>query len=397
VPGLDDEDDDASRPPPDPLDRLWFHPSEMRSLARDGGSTATPRRRTPRWLGPFAAGAVAVGFIVLVVVTALDTSSQSPISPGVTGFQSAEATARIIATAGASVVTVQIARADGTSTASGVCVEKGSVLTSAHTLEGATAVTLVTVNGASFPALPAGYDPDTDLALLRIPPSKLPPARLGSSDDLQEGSPVLGLAAGSDDNHWVSAGTLRAFDELATTPAGAVLAGLMETETGAESKHTGGAVVDPSGEVVGILTVPSDAPASGLAVPIDLAREVADQLVDKGTVTHAWLGVVGTDDKDRAGGGARVDQVTPASPAEKAGLAAGDVIVAVGDDSTTTSVSAMAELMGEVRRRQPGRSLELTVLRDGGQRRVPVELGEKEPGTAPDAVATTMPPPTPQP
>ena len=396
MPGLDDDDDDASRPPPDPLDRIWFHPSEMRSLAPGHVSTAPPRR-TPRWLGPFAAGAVAVGFIVLVVVTALDTGSDSPISPGVTGFQSAEATARIIATAGASVVTVQIARADGMSTASGVCVEKGSVLTSAHALEGATAITLVTVDGTSFPALPGGHDPDTDLALLRIRPSVLPSARLGSSDDLQEGSPVLALAAGSGEHHWVSAGTLRAFDELATTPAGTVLAGLMDTETGAENAHTGGAVVDPSGDVVGILTVPADESASGLAVPIDLARDVADQLADTGSVTHAWLGVVGTDDKARAGGGAHVDQVSPASPAEKAGLVTGDVIVAVGDDSSTTSVSAMAELMGEVRRRRPGHSLELTVLRDGGERRVPVELGAKAPGTVADAVATTTLPEAPPP
>ncbi len=397
MPGLDDDDDDARRPPPDPLDRVWLHPSEMRSHA-PGRVSTPPRRRTPRWLGPLAAGAVAVGFIVLVVVTALDTGSNNPISPGVTGFQSAEATARIIATAGASVVTVQIARADGTTTASGVCVKRGSVLTSAHALEGATAITLVTVDGTSFPALPAGQDPDTDLALLRIQPSKLPPARLGSSDDLREGAPVLALAGGADEHHWVSAGTLRSFDELATVqPNGAVLAGLMETETGAESRHTGGAVVDPTGEVVGILMVPADVEASGLAVPMDLARDVADQLADTGRVTHAWLGVVGTDDKDRAGGGAHVDHVTPASPAEKAGLAAGDVIVAVGDDSTTTSVSAMAELMGEVRRPRPGHALELTVLRDGGERRVPVELGEKQPGTSPDSVVTTTPAEAPAP
>ncbi len=361
----------------------------MRSLAPASAPSDSRGGRVARWLWPLVAGAAAVGLIVLVVVTALDSDGDSPIPGGVAAFQSDEATARIIVAAGASVVTVHVARADGTTIASGVCVDKRSVLTSSHALEGATAITLVTADGRSIPALIAGRDPETDLALLRIGSDRLRVARLGSTDELREGYPVLALAAGSEEHRWVSVGALRAFGELATTAAGTVVAGLMDTETGAGREHSGGAVLDPTGAVVGILTVPPDTPQSGLAVPIEVARDVAAQLAATGTATHAWLGVVGTDDEDRAGGGARVHEVAPASPAEKAGLVPGDVIVAVGDGSSTTSVSDMAELMGEVRRRRPGHTVELTVLRDGGQRHVPVELGEKESHGPADAIATT--------
>jgi S1-C subfamily serine protease len=385
------EDDGESRPPPDPLDRLWFHPSELRSFAPLPAEPS--RRRGVRWIGPVVAGAVVVGFTVLIVVAALDGSGHSPISTGVTGFQSNEATARMIVAAGASVVTVQVARADGSTTASGVCVSKGAVLTSARALEGATAITLVTADGTSLPALDGGRDPETDLALLRVQPTALPVAQLGSSEQLREGSPVLALAAGSEERQWVSAGSLSAFNELAVTPAGTVVAGLMDTETGAGRLHAGGAVLDPRGAVVGILTAPADDTPSGLAVPIDVARDVARQLAATGSVTHAWLGVVGTDDKDRASGGARVALVAPASPAERAGLVAGDVIVAIGEGESTTSVSDMAELMGEVRRRRPGDSFELTIRRDGGQRRVPVALGDQtgDHPTDASATATTAP------
>ncbi|MGH8984119.1 MAG: S1C family serine protease [Acidimicrobiia bacterium] len=385
-----DDDSDASGPPPDPLDRVWLHPSELHSLMatpESRRSAARPRRTA--FVGIALVGALAIAVGLLVALTdVVDDDSGTPLATGADVFSTDRVPAEMVLVAGASIVTVQVARADGTTKASGVCIEDGVVLTSAHALDGATAVTVATGQDR-LPAQPVGADPGTDLALLRVDALAAPPARLGSSDQLREGQWVLGLAAGARANqHWVNVGTISEFDRLFVSPAGGVVAGLIDTETGAGRAHSGGVVLDTRGAVVGILTVPAGSAPSGLAVPIDTARDVAQQLAATGTAAHGWLGVSGTDDTERASGGALVDEVLPSSPAERAGLVDGDVIVAVADGQATVAVSGIRELMTEVTRRRPGNSLELTVLRNGAKRRIAVVLG-KQATDATDTVATS--------
>ena len=391
VPEHDDEDSDASGPPPDPLDRVWLHPSELHSFLATSESPPPPRRPRRTALvgfGVVSALAIAVGLVVLLT-DVVDDRSSAPLATRVDVFPTDHAPADMVVVAGASIVTVQVALADGTTKASGVCIEDGVVLTSAHALDGATSVTVAT-DDARLPAETAGADPGTDLALLRVRALDVPPARLGSSDGLREGQWVLGLAAGARaDQHWVDVGTISDFDRLYVSPAGAVVAGLIETATGAGRPHSGGVVLDSRGAVVGILTVPKGSAPSGLAVPINTARDVAQQLATTGTAVHGWLGVKGTDDTERAGGGARVEDVHPSSPADRAGLDDGDVVVAVADGQVTTAVSSMRELMTQVTRRRPGQSLKLTVLRDGAKRHLPVQLGEQKTPEAADTVATS--------
>jgi S1-C subfamily serine protease len=394
VPGHDDDDGGASGPPPDPLDRVWFHPSELRSFL---ATSASPSLRPPRRGGLFGltAGLAAVGVVaVLVLAGSVESDSERIITTPVSPFKNDAATSRMVAATAESIVSVRVARAYGTDRATGVCVRDGYVLTSAHVLDGATSVSVVTRGARSLPAVPAGVDPETDLSLLRVDSLTIRAARLGSSDGLREGQPVLAVAAGRK-RHWVSVGTVTALDRLIVSGSGDVVAGLIDTETRAGSEHSGGVVLDEAGAVVAILTVPPGTSPSGLAVPIDVARDTADQLAASGQAAHGWLGVSATDEVDRVAGGARVDQVLPAGPAADAGLAQGDVIVAVGDQSATTSVSDTADLVAEVRRRRPGESLELTVLRGGGKRRVPVALQDKtgEPVTNEIPPPTTAPPP----
>jgi putative serine protease PepD len=395
VPGHDDEYDGASGPPPDPLDRVWFHPSELRSfLATSAPSSSRPGRRG-RLLG-LTAGVAAVGVAAaLVLAGSVESDGARIITARVDPFKSDAATSRMVAATAPSIVSVRVARVDGAGTATGVCVRPGYVLTSAQALDGATGVIVVTGGGRSLPAVAAGADPETDLSLLRVDSLGIPAARLGSSDQLRKGQPVLAVAAGKE-QHWVSVGTVTALDRLVVSGSGVVVAGLIDTETRAGSEHSGGVVLNEAGAVVAILTVPPGTSSSGLAVPIDVARDTADQLAASGQAAHGWLGVSATDEVDRAAGGARVERVMPTSPADHAGLAEGDVIVAVGDRAATTSVSDMAELVAEVRRRRPGESLELTVLRDGGKRRVPVALSDKtgEPQTDEIPPPATAPPPT---
>ncbi|MGQ0805005.1 MAG: S1C family serine protease [Actinomycetota bacterium] len=389
MPDHDDEDDGASGPPPDPLDRLWFHPSELRSfLGSPTRSTRAPQHRRSALVGLAAAGALVATVGLVVVSGALDSANDTALPGGIDALGGGAA-ARVVAIAGASVVTVQVTRADGTTTASGVCIDNEVVLTSAHALEGATAVTVVAQDETSLPAVAAGADPETDLALLRVDSLAVPAARAGSSDDLREGHAVLAVATGTRSKpQWVSVGTVEGLDEFVVTAAGTVIVGLIDTGTSAGRRHSGGAVIDERGRLVGILTVPRGA-SPGLAMPIDTARDVAEQLAATGKAAHAWLGVTGADETERAGGGARVDEVLPASPAEKAGIASGDVIVAVSDGESTTSVSSMADLMAEVRDRRPGHSLELTVLRDGAKRHMPVALSHKTGPDDADVLTTT--------
>jgi putative serine protease PepD len=384
MPEHDEEDERAGGPPPHPLDRVWFHPTELQ-----GFGPRRPRRRRDV-VAPLAMVAtLAVAVAAVATVTLLDSDDNTIVVSGsVDVFRDPLQTQRMIAATGASIVTVRVERPEGTSTVSGVCVQRGKVLTSAHVLDGATGVTISVVGGRrAWPALLAGTDPETDLAMLRIDPDATPAARLGAAADLRRDQPVLAVAAGTR-RHWLSVGEIEAFDQLLVTGGGSAVAGLIDTGTDAGAQHSGGAVLDEQGRVIAILTVNGDEPA-GLALPIDVATDVAGQLDFNGQAVHGWLGVSGTDHRERAAGGAEIDAVRPGGPAQQAGVVAGDVIVAVGDENETTSVSTMGELLDEVRRRRPGEDVELTVLRDGAKRQMPVVITPRDEAADTDMVVPT--------
>jgi S1-C subfamily serine protease len=190
---------------------------------------------------------------------------------------------------------------------------------------------------------------------------------------------VVGVAAsGSGRRRWVDVGEIGAFNRAFVWGDGVSVPGLIETDVTAEGEHSGGALVNSRGEVVGILVVPPDSSTAGLALPIDQARDVAAQLTAHGSAEHGWLGVWATDDTERVGGGARVQGVVPVGPADQAGVVQGDVIVDVGKAGSTTAISSVAQLMSEVGQRKPGERLNLTVYRDRGKRRVSLELGDQQ-------------------
>jgi serine protease Do len=341
-----------------------------------------------------AATAIAVGLVLTLTDTLGGGDDATPGATGIEVLSSDRVPTDMVLVAGASIVTVQVARPDGMAKASGVCIADGLVLTSASAIDGATDVRVVTSDDdRRLVADSKGTDPQTDLALLEVDSLDAPPARLGSSAGLREGEWVLGLAAGPRaQQHWVNVGSVRNFNALFVTAAGTVLSGLIDTETGAGRQHAGGVVLDRYGSVVGILTVPAGAAPSGLAVPIDLARDVVGQLATKGKVTHTWLGVSGVDELDRTAGGVRIAKVAPSSPADRAGVLPGDVVISLADGRARTHVSGVDDLLTEIRTRQPGTALELTVLRDGGKLHLPVELAEPSAADAYDTVATTTPP-----
>jgi S1-C subfamily serine protease len=220
-------------------------------------------------------------------------------------------------------------------------------------------------------------DPASDLAVLAVDGRSTQPAQMGTSAGLEVGQQVVGVAAGSGRHPWVDVGEIGSFNRTFVWGEGVSVPGLIQTNMTAGTAHTGGALVDDRGAVVGLLVVPPDSSTAGLALPIDEARDVAAQLTSRGAVEHGWLGVWATDDTDRVGGGARVQGVVPGSPADQSGMAQGDVIVEVGRAGTTTAVASVSQLMSEVGKRKPGDRVSVTLYRDRGKRRVGVELGDQ--------------------
>jgi S1-C subfamily serine protease len=375
MPGSDPEDESSGGPPPDPSDRIWVHPSELTSFV----ARSRPRSsRRGRWIA-LAAGLTVVAAVAGVAALMTMNDSSRSVQPSRTG-----AVQRIVATLAPSVVAVRAARGDETSEASGVCVQAGQIVTSAHALDGASAVAVVTADGRTLPAGVVATDPVSDLAVLTVDGTSTQPAELGASARLEVGQQVVGVAAGSGPRPWVDVGEIGSFNRAFAWGDGVSVPGLIQTNVTADTEHSGGALVDSRGAVVGILVVPPDSSTAGLALPIDQARDVVAQLTASGAVEHGWLGVWATDDTERVGGGARVQGVVPGSPADQAGMKQGDVIVDVGRAGTTTAVASVSQLMSEVGKRKPGDRVNVTLYRDRGKRRVGVELGDQR-----DAAAST--------
>lgn len=376
MPGDDPEDERAGGPPPDPSDRVWVHPSEITAfVARDRPASG----RRARW----AALAVGIGVVAAVAAAVLAVNLGDSDRSARPAAQST-AVQRIASAVTPSVVAIRLTRGDQTGRASGVCVQPGQVVTSAHTLEGATAISVVTADGHVLSATEVGRDPVSDLALLAVDEASMRPAKLGASADLSIGQQVVGVASSTSGQHWVDFGQIGSLNRAFVWSEGVAVPGLIETDMTASAEHSGGALVNSQGAVVGILVVPPDASTAGFSLPIDQARDVSAQLLAGGRARHGWLGVLATDANDRAGGGARVQGVATGSPADRAGVAQGDVIVDFRIGNTTTAIASMPQLMAEVGRRKPGEKLDLTLYREGGKRHVAVRLGDQK-----DAGSTT--------
>jgi serine protease Do len=284
------------------------------------------------------------------------------------------------------VAQLQAGYADHTSTGSGVIFRSdGHILTNLHVVEGASNVKVVLASGRRLSGRVLGADPDTDTAVVKIDGGPFPVATLGTAKDLRVGQTAiaigspLGLAGGPSVTVGVVSALHRQMKNRANGPA---LVDMVQTDAPMSPGSSGGALLDDDGAVIGITTVAaadSGADGLGFAIPIDVARSVAEQMMNTGKVTHVWLGVEGSDvDGATAGdlnldGGAMVAQVTPGSPAQRAGLNAQDVIV--GADGAT--IRSMGELVVVLRGRTPGDPVTLDVMRDGQRRTLRVVLAPR--------------------
>ncbi|WP_219469941.1 S1C family serine protease [Nonomuraea rhizosphaerae] len=268
----------------------------------------------------------------------------------------------------------------------------GHVLTNAHVVGQATQmnVTLATGSAPRTARLVKTFS-GGDLAVVKVDdPKGLTPARFGDSSQLRVGQFVLAMGNPLGLSGSVTDGIISALGRTVSEPQapdspGATISGAIQTSAAINPGNSGGALVDMSGQVIGIPTLAATdpdlgggaAPGIGFAIPSNTATDIAAQIVRDGKVTNshrAALGirgstVIGSDGKPTGAGVAKVDK---GSAAEKAGIRAGDVIVSINGKETAT-MSELAEVLTTLR---PGQQAKVEIVRsDGGRRTVTVTLG----------------------
>ena len=256
----------------------------------------------------------------------------------------------------------------------------GLLLTNAHVVEGSMRVTVGLSDGRRVEGTVVGADRVTDLAVVRLAGgSSWPVAPLGNSDSLQVGEWVIAVGNPFGLDQTVTLGIVSSLNRnAAALGITDKRLELIQTDAAINPGNSGGPLLDADGAVVGINTLVRSGPGAGLgfAIPINRARSVAAQLVSRGSVSHAMIGV-GLDAVRNASGspmpGAVVRSVMPEGPAARAGLRPGDRITAVDGQA----VSNPAQLTQLVERNGVGRAMELTLQRQGQTLRLqvtPVEL-----------------------
>ncbi|WP_135466990.1 S1C family serine protease [Crenalkalicoccus roseus] len=262
----------------------------------------------------------------------------------------------------------------------------GYIVTNNHVVGNATRVVVSLQDGSEYPATVVGTDELTDLALLRIEPrGRLASVPWGSSASLRIGQWVLAAGNPFGLGGTVTSGIVSARGrEIGAGP----FDDFIQTDAAINPGNSGGPLFNIAGEVVGISTAiysPSGASAGiGFATPSDLARPVIEQLRRDGRVERGWLGVSVQDLPPEPGrsparsGGVLIAAVERASPAARAGLRPGDVVTAVNGERVESSRA----LVRSVALAPPGQTVRLTVVREGRERELPVQVGRRPPGVS---------------
>jgi putative serine protease PepD len=315
------------------------------------------RRHLPALAGFAAAsivGGVAGGLIVRATWGSGNGGSGSG-APAETGGTAAACRAATVADeALPSVVTVRAGNGRAGSSGSGVVIRSGGyILTNNHVIElaaGGGTVSIVRSDGETTDATTAGRDPVTDLAVIKAADaSGLPAIEVGSSSSLQVGEPVVALGSPLGLASTVTAGIVSALDRYVRVPSenghAAHLVDAIQTDASINPGNSGGALVDCAARLIGINTAGAAVPNSpggsiglGFAIPVDLAKRIADELIANGRATRPDFGMqvqaIPEEHAHATGGraGLYLASVTPGGPADRAGLRPGDVIVEVDDE-----------------------------------------------------------------
>lgn len=251
---------------------------------------------------------------------------------------------------------------------SGVLIKSdGLILTNNHVVRDADQIKVTLADKRTFSGNVVGRDIFTDLALVKINATDLPIAKLGDTTRLRPGDWAIAIGSPVGLSHTVTLGIISA---LGRSLGESVNVDLIQTDAAINPGNSGGPLLNIRGEVIGINTaIRSNAQNIGFAIPIDIARDVAQQLLDKGKIARAWVGVYMQDISPKIAKtlgvsddtvGVVVVQVAERSPAAKAGLMPGDIIQKVDGQPVSTA----KDVQTKVRTHKPGDKLQLNVLHE---------------------------------
>jgi Do/DeqQ family serine protease len=279
---------------------------------------------------------------------------------------------------------------------SGVIIrEDGYIVTNNHVIEGATQIEVTLNSNQTYPATLVGTDPATDVALLKIDASDLPVIPFGDSDKLRLGEWVIAIGSPYDLRSTITAGIVSAKGRSMPNYTGEFkIESFIQTDAAVNPGNSGGALVDKAGNLVGINTAIISQTGSytgySFAVPSNIVKKIVYDLMDFGSVKRALLGITMQPIDDKIAkelklsslNGVYIVEVSKGGAAEKAGIKAGDVLIAV-DSIKITTPSSVQEVIS---RFSPGDKAELTVLRDGKELKMDVTFKgtSQENGTVAD-------------
>jgi S1-C subfamily serine protease len=257
---------------------------------------------------------------------------------------------------------------------------QGHIVTNQHVVDGGSEFTVrFGEDGDALPAKLVGADASTDLAVLEIDPDKVPaetePLELASSGHLRPGDVAIAIGSPFGLSGSVTTGVISALDRTIDSPNGFQIEGVLQTDAAINPGNSGGPLLDAEGRVIGVNSqIASSSRQSsgvGFAVPVDTVKQVVPQLIDGGDIERAYLGVSSTLDPNEDG--AVVATIAQRGPAADSELRAGDRITAVEG----REIKEPSDLSSAVLEHKPGDRIELTVVRNGEQRTIDVQLGTR--------------------
>ncbi|MCK4777102.1 MAG: trypsin-like peptidase domain-containing protein [Actinomycetia bacterium] len=273
---------------------------------------------------------------------------------------------------------------------SGVIIdEMGYILTNNHVVADADEIFVTLPSGEDVPGKVLGKDRETDIAIVKVERENLPTADIGTTKDLKVGEILIAIGNPYGFEHTVTFGVVSAMNRTITSYDGRgqsiTLTDLIQTDAAINPGNSGGALCNKKGEVIGINTVivseTGGSQGIGFAIPIDAAMDAAKQLIETGKVSHPNIGIFGTtltkeiaEELDiSVRKGAIISEAISGTPADKAGLQRGDIIIKLDENE----IESMDDLLTEIRKMKVGDSVTITYIRDNEEQSVELILAER--------------------
>lgn len=258
--------------------------------------------------------------------------------------------------------------------------ELGHIVTNYHVVQGAEDIRVSLKDGRDFPAQFVGADPETDLAILKIPSEQFEHIALGKSDNLRVGDVVLAIGNPFGVGQTVTMGIISATgrDHLGLN----TFENFIQTDAAINPGNSGGALINPRGELVGINTAIFSKTGSslgiGFAIPVDMVKSVLSQMIQYGKVIRGWLGVEGRDltpsqQKYLGNPGVLIAGIYRNGPADKAGLQYGDVIIEINKQPVPDTRS----LLEIISSNKPGTTLDIRIWRNNEYKNIAAILTQR--------------------